>query len=181
MNLSETQRKYLIQDHVIAGSVINALLNAGLAWLGFRHHADVPMTGDPGIIRDTIATMVLLPLFTCVIVTPLVRKSLAAGKVEALYKPSPERSMLLWLPSSSFLRGLTLALASLALCGAPILGIFLLAGVDAMSVGGYVLIKAIYAGVLAAIVSSLSALYVLASAAVSGGVAQLAPERAESA
>jgi hypothetical protein len=163
MYLSENQRKYLIQDQIIGSAVFNALLNALFAWLTFRHHASVPMKGDPSIIGDAIGTAVLLPLLTCLIVTPLVRKAIKTGKVTPLSIPSPGRSMVLWLPSLSFLRGLVLALGALATCTPALLGLLVLAGVEQLSVGTFIFIKTIYAAAMAALCAPVIALYVMAS------------------
>lgn len=157
--LSEAQRKFLIHDQVIGGGVINGLLNALLGWLSFRHHDRVPMHGDPSIVADTIATAVLLPLIACLIVTPLVRKAIKAGKVE----PLRARSIVLWLPRLSFLRGLVLGLLTLATLAPLMLGLYLLFGVETLSVTSFVIIKALYAGVMAALISPVIALYVLST------------------
>lgn len=165
MKLSESQRKYLVRDQIIGGALVNGVLNAFLAWLTFRHHALVPMQGDPSILNDLIATAVLMPLFICVIGTPLVRKALRAGKFEPLTTLSSGRTMVLWLPANSFLRGLLLALGALATCAPVLLGLLLLFGVHSMSVAGFTTLKLVYSGILGALVSPLVALYVMASAA----------------
>jgi hypothetical protein len=168
MNLSEAQRKYLVRDQIIGGGVFNALISALLGWLTFRQLAAVPMHGEPSILSDVIATSVLLPLFICVIATPLVHKAMQAGKVLPLHGESDARTMLLWLPGNSLLRGVLLALAALATCAPVLLGSLLLFGVTSMSVGGFAVLKLFYAGILAAAVSPIVALYAMASAAPSG-------------
>lgn len=162
MQLSDSQRKFLIQDQAIGSGIFNLLLNALIAWLTFRKLPAVPISGDPSITGDVIGTMILLPLLTCVIVTPLVRKAVQAGKVEPLHEDTSARRMVRWLPSNSFLRGLALGFISLALFGPLLLGAFMVAGVQTMSVGGYVFIKALYAAALAAVNAPVIALYVLA-------------------
>jgi len=164
MDLTEAQRKYLVHDQIIGSAVFNALLNALLAWLTFRRHTAVPLKGDPSIIGDAIGTAVLLPLLTCLIVTPLVRKALKTGKLEPLLTPSPGRSMVLWLPSLSFFRGLVLALAALATCAPVFLGLLVLAGVEQLSVGAFIFVKTLYAAVMAGLCAPVIALYVMATA-----------------
>lgn len=162
MNLSDAQRKYLVHEQIIGGALVNGVINAFLAWLTFRKHPVVPMTGDPSILNDVIATSVLLPLFLCLIATPLVRKALQAGKAQPLDAPSPVRTMILWLPASSFLRGALLAVAALATCAPLLLGLLLLLDVHSMSLGGFAALKFFYAGLLAAIASPIVALYAMA-------------------
>jgi hypothetical protein len=163
MNLSEAQLKYLVRDHVIGGAVCNGPINALLAWLTFRTHGVAPMQGDPSILNDVIGTASLMPLMICVIGTPLVRKVVHAGKVEPWIRASAERTMLMWLPANSVLRGLILALAALATVAPMLLGVLLALGVQHMSVGGYVTLKLVYTSILGALVSPLVALYVMAT------------------
>jgi hypothetical protein len=163
MNLSDAQRKYLVHEQIVGGALVNGVINAVLGWLTFRHHPIVPMQGDPSILNDVIATSVLMPLFICVIATPLVRKALQAGKAQALDTPSAARTMILWLPANSFLRGGLLAAAALATCTPLLLGALLLFGVNGMSVAGFATLKFFYAGTLAGLVSPIVAVYAMAA------------------
>jgi hypothetical protein len=165
MNLSDAQRKYLVREQIVGGALVNGVINAFLGWLTFRHHSVVPMHGDPSILNDVIATSVLMPLFICVIATPLVHKALQSGKARALDAdaPSAVRTMILWLPANSFLRGALLAAAALATCTPLLLGTLLLCGVHGMSVAGFATLKFFYAGTLAGLVSPIVALYAMAA------------------
>jgi hypothetical protein len=163
MKLSDAQRKYLVHEQIIGGALVNGVINAFLGWLTFRHHPVVPIKGDPSILNDVIATSVLMPLFICVIATPLVRKAMQAGKTQALEAPSASRTMILWLPANSILRGALLALASLATCTPILLGALLVFGVHGMSVGAFATLKFFYAGILAGLVSPIVALYAMAA------------------
>lgn len=165
MNLTESQRKYLVHEQIIGAAVINGVINALLAWLTFRKHASVPMHGDPSILGDALGTALLLPLLLCLIATPLIRKAVRAGKVAPISLQSPRRTMLLWLPRTSFVRGLVLAVGALATCAPVMLGALTLFGVQGMSVTGFVVLKLFYAGIMAALVSPIVALYVLVSEA----------------
>lgn len=163
MNLSDAQQKYLVHEQIIGGALVNGVINAFLGWLTFRHHPVVPIKGDPSILNDVIATSVLMPLFICLIATPLVRKAMRAGKTQAIESPSAMRTMILWLPASSFLRGALLALASLATCTPILLGMLLMFDVQSMSVAGFATLKFFYAGILAGLVSPVVALYAMAA------------------
>src|SRR5260370_7320498 len=65
------QRRYMLLDNGVGPFVINFLINAVIAWLLFRHATHVPLWGQSSIAGDTIATSFLLPLITCLIVTPI--------------------------------------------------------------------------------------------------------------
>jgi hypothetical protein len=161
--LSQTQRSFLIRHHIIGATLFNALLNGFLAWLTFRHQPAVPIAGDPSVVGDAIGTAVLLPLLTCLIVTPLVRRAIAHGRVEPLSSFAGNISMVLWLPRLSFFRGLALSLLCLAWLTPLYLAPMLLADIASLSVGAFVFMKIMYAGVMAAWVAPVVALYVLAT------------------
>jgi hypothetical protein len=164
MFLSETQRKYLVHDQIIGSAIFNVLLNAFLAWLTFRHEPAVPMKGDPSIVGDTIGTALILPIVTCLVITPLVRRAIRAGKVEPLTTMSQELEMVLWLPRWSFVRGLVVGIACLAWLAPVLLGLLLLAGIESLPLSAFIIVKATYAGVMAAVVAPVFALYTLATA-----------------
>lgn len=181
MFLSEAQRKYLVHDQIIGSAIFNLLLNAGLAWLGFRHHAAVPMHGDPSILNDAIGTAVILPLLTCLVVTPLVRKRLRSGKLEPLFELPERYDLLLWLPRWSFVRGLVLALLCLAWIAPLYLGLFFRFGVSSLSVASFVAIKGLYAAVMAGAVAPVIALHTMATTELSDvveGETELSAEEA---
>lgn len=159
---SLSQRRFLIRE-MIGAAVFNAVLNGFLGWLTFRHQLAVPIAGDPSVVGDAIGTAVLLPLLTCVIVTPLVRRAISHGKVEPLGTVVGHVDMVLWLPRLSFLRGLVLSMLCLAWLTPLYLAPMLLAGVDALAAGAFVFLKIIYAAVMAAWVAPVAALYVLAT------------------
>lgn len=160
---SLSQRRFLIRNQIIGAAVFNAVLNGFLGWLTFRHHPAVPIAGDPSVVGDAIGTAVLLPLLTCVIVTPLVRRAIAHGTVEPLGTIVGNVDMVLWLPRRSFVRGLVLSLLCLAWLTPLYLAPMLLADVDRLAVGAFVFLKIIYSAVMAAWVAPATALYVLAT------------------
>ena len=160
MRLSEKHRAWLIREQVIAPAAINFALNAGIAWLIFRGRGLVPLWGEGGIAQDAIATLFLLPFLTCLIVTPLVRRALRAGKLPpldaAVALPAAER-----LPRPLLGRAAVLGLGGVA-GGAPlVLGAVALAG-GALAVSTLVLAKGVYTAALAALVGPLIALRALA-------------------
>ena len=165
MDLSEKHRSWLIREQVIAPAAINFVLNAGIAWLIFRGRGVVPLWGEGGIAPDAIATLFLLPFLTCLIVTPLVRRALRAGKVPPLDGVIGLPAVILRLPRALLGRAAVLGLGGVAV-GAPlVLGAAALAG-GALAVPTLVLAKGVYTGALAALVGPLIALRTLAEARV---------------
>jgi hypothetical protein len=161
--LTPAQRTFIVNEQTIAPAVFNLLLNAGLGWLVFRKLERVPLWGDPSLGGDIVGTMFLLPLLTCLIVTPLVKRAARTGKVAWLSFAPAEHPILRLFPRSIWLRSLLLGFASLLLCGVPLIGLLSLLGVESWSVGVTVIAKGLYAALDAALVTPYVAMYALAS------------------
>lgn len=149
--LSPEHRHFLVYDQCIGAAVINFLLNAGIAWLLVRGLARVPLWSDPGIARDTAATSLLLPLITCLIVTPLVRRRIAAGRIAPLSDASTSGVLGMLARRSTFIRGLLIGLGCIVLAAVPTVAWFALAGPVDLSHGAFIWFKATYAALLAAL------------------------------
>lgn len=138
-------------EQVIGAAVVNWLVNAGLAWLVFRQMSQVPFFGASSIVGDTFGTAVLLPLFVTLVATPTFR-SMLARRVVLLPQAGIRR---LPLPQQPLLLGLALGLLA-ALTLAP-LALCLLAWLDvrAMAFSDFLLFKAGFAALLAALITPL--------------------------
>jgi hypothetical protein len=162
--MSPAHRRYLLLEQGVGAAVVNFMLNAGIAALTFRGAATVPLWGQQSIAGDTIGTTFLLPLITCLIVTPLAQRQLRAGTLSGLGWTRSSHPMLGLLPRRTFPRGLALGLICVVLA-APAsiltLGAF---EVAAMSFGQFVLCKAAFAAVLGAVVTPVIALWAIAEA-----------------
>ena len=156
--MSSALRRYLITEHVIAGAVVNFFLNALIAWLSFRHLRAVPLWGQQSIGGDLIGTTILLPLLTCLIVTRIVGVHLRHRRLDAAEIGRGAREWLMKLPNGVMLRGLALG-AVTTLVTAPVLLLLLAsADVENMELGRFLLFKASYAAMLAAMVQPIVAM-----------------------
>ena len=163
MFLSTEHRRFLLHEQAIGGGVFNTGLNALIAWALFPASDTIPLEGEPSIAGDTIATCFLLPFLICVIVTPLVRKAMAQGKVMPLPWSTADHPLLRWLPRNTWARAALIGLAcSLFIAPVAILLLHTL-GIEAMARTPFIVGKALFAGALAAAVSPVVALYTLAS------------------
>jgi hypothetical protein len=160
--MSDDHRRFLIVEQGVGAAIFNLLFNAFIAWALFRRLDVVPLWGDRSVAGDTIATGVLLPLLTCLIVTRLVRRHVAAGGVPPLADRPPAVA---WMPHSSFLRGVTLAvLTSVTLVPVTIATLSAL-GVAAMGFWTFVAFKGAWAALAALVVTPVVALWALAAPA----------------
>jgi hypothetical protein len=159
--MSSSQRGYLREQGVGSG-IFNFVLNGLIAWLMFRGQATVPLFGQQSIAGDTIGTCFFLPLLTCLIATRIVRGHVRAGKVAALGWSRASQPILRWLPAGTFVRGLVLAAACIAVFATLTIALLAALGVAEMSLWHFLAFKASFAALLAAIVTPVIALWAFA-------------------
>ena len=161
--MSPTHRRYLLLEQGFGAGIVNAVLNATIAWLSFRGTATIPFWGQQSIAGDTIGTCFLLPLITTFVATPLSRGRVDSGAL-APVEPTPALARVLaFLPAGTFARGLVYGVLTAALVAPPTLVALRLLGVDAWSFGTFVDYKAAFGGVLGALVTPPIALLAMAS------------------
>ncbi|HEY6394141.1 MAG TPA: hypothetical protein VIX12_01915 [Candidatus Binataceae bacterium] len=157
--LTQAQRRYLLVDNGVGAFIINFIIAGVMGWLIFRNSTQVPLWGRSSIAGDTIGTSILLPLITCLIVTPIARSQIRAGRLVSLRGGRASN----WFPRNTFLRGLLIgALSLLALMPITLLGLRV-AGVDSMSLRHFLLFKTVFAALEAALVTPFLALLAISS------------------
>jgi hypothetical protein len=158
--MSPELRHYLVTEHAIGAAIINFLLNALIAWLAFGHLEVVPMWGQQSVVGDTIGTIFVLTLLTCLIVTRIVRWHVGTGKAPA--GPSNgEWGLLRRLPAGLGVRSLVLATVVTVAFAPVATGLLAASGLDGLSLGSFVVFKAIFAALLAVVVQPAVALRAL--------------------
>jgi hypothetical protein len=154
--LSDGQRNWIAVNALVVTAVINASLSALIAWAGVRGADEVPFfasTGETSIITDSLGTLFVLPLITCLLLTTVVRRELRMGKLDPVRIEFPVE-----LAESRLLRGMSFGALTLSLLGAPVALALLLSGVGDMSPGDFVAYKAAYGVALGAVVTPVIAL-----------------------
>ena len=160
MQLSAEQRRFLWIGQSLVPFAINLVLNGAIGWAMFRGMEQVPFWGQSSIGGDTLGTSFFLPAITCLIVTPLVRGEVRKGAAAAF-----RGALAGWL--RRFQRPLVLRACAIGTVCIPFAGglaVVLLSalGVDALGFAPFLGWKALYAGVLAALVTPPIALLALA-------------------
>ena len=155
-------RRFLVVDECIGAAIVNFAINFALARLAYRALPSLPLYGRTSIAADTIATAIVLPLLTALLVTPLVRLGVARGKLPPLERPPGA-----WRPRSLVARGVVLAAASLLLVAAPFVLALALVGPTRLPTASFVWLKGGFAAALAALVTPVAAWWALADASVS--------------
>jgi len=146
----------------VGAAVFNFLLNAAIAWAMFRGAEQVPLWGQQSIAADTIGTSFILPFLTCLIVTRITWGRVRAGHLAPLPWTRASHPALGWLPERTTWRALALGTAGLLALAPPTVAAFHALDVPHLSVGDFVVFKAGFAAVEAAIVTPLVALWALA-------------------
>lgn len=152
MALAASHRRFLLVDQAIIPFAFNFVLNGAIAYAIFRSAESVPFLGQSSILGDTLITSFLLPFLTCLIVTGLVHKQVAAGKVLARAS-APQGSLgAFFAKRGKGIRGALLGIAAMALLAAPVLLVLSASGVEALARDSFLWFKAGYAGAIAAVV-----------------------------
>ena len=138
------------------------MINGVIAWLITRSHAELPLWGDGGIGVDLIATSLLLPLLTAVIVSRVIRGQVTKGKVAMLAPAQIDPHGL--HRRTPWVRGLVLALIVLAIAGGPLVLLLHLADAQPVATLPYVGFKAFWAGGVAMLISPVIAWWALCDA-----------------
>lgn len=134
------------------------LINGAIAWWLNRGSLELAFRGEPGLVGDFLITAFLLPLITCLIVSPLVIRQVRKGQVAAL---EPTRSMAARLYSrSSWLRGTLAGLLGMLL-SLPFLLLWSWQGPMVITLNEFVATKVVFTGVLGALVTPLIAWWAL--------------------
>lgn len=154
MALSTAHRNLLL-GQAIGSVVLNVPLNGGVAWATFPPVASLPVWARGNCVAgDTIGTSFFLPLVTCLVLTPIVRRLVRTGAAQAIPRAELPGLLRFW-PANMVGRGAlvglvcALTLALLALAGITA------AGVVEMTRGQVALHKAVYTAILGVIVTPL--------------------------
>lgn len=149
--LSPQHRRFLWIDQGVGAVIFNFAFNAGIAWLSVRSLAAMPLWGSQSIAADTVATAFLLPLFTALIVTRIVRHQVTSTRLSPLPAGAPLASP--WVDRSPLRRGTLVGLASILLAAVPVVAVLVALGVTDFDRSGFIWFKASFAALLAGAVT----------------------------
>jgi hypothetical protein len=159
--MSREHLRYLIVEQGAGAAIVNFVINGVIAWLSFRSLQTVPLWGGKSIGGDLIGTDLLLPLITCLIVTPLAKKQIENGRLSRLMWRRTSHPALRLLPSRTLLRAILIGVICVALIAPPSVAALMAAGVSELRFWPFIWFKAVYAAVLGALVTPVIALCAL--------------------
>lgn len=138
------------------------MFNGLIAWMIFRSATAVPLWGASSVAVDLLATAFLLPFLTCVIASPIVRRHVRDGKVPPL--ATGELPYSRWFERSTLSRGLLLGAAGLLFSAVPVVWALGVGQAQPFPVSSYVAYKAVWAAMLACLVTPVVGWWALVSA-----------------
>jgi len=167
LSLNAAQKRYLAVDLALGAAIVNFVFNLGLGWLVLHSKDGIPFsaeTGDPSLVGELLATCLLLPFFTGLIITPLAKSFVRKGRVPALSWTRADHPLLSRLPRGTFLRSLLVGLVCTVVIALPAIAVLSALDVDWLTFREYLVAKGVFSGLLAAPVTPLLGLCALADA-----------------
>ena len=162
IELSDRHRRFLLIEQGAIPTAFNFVLNGLIAWALFRSSVAVPLWGESSVGVDLLATAFLLPFLTCIIVSALVTRHVRSGKVPPL--PSGQLPHSRWFERSSSMRGLFLGIVCVLFGAAPVVWALSLGQAQPFPVPAFVAFKAVWAAMLALMVTPIVGWWALANA-----------------
>ncbi|WP_432470224.1 hypothetical protein [Amphritea sp. HPY] len=160
--MSPSLGRFLAIEQGVVPGLFNFFINGGIAWWLNRELEFMPLWGGTSIIVDTLATALLLPLLTCLIVTPIIASQMRRGKLAPLPVAMQERAC---LPSDSSLkRGLIAGIIGMLGVALPVLVWWSLYGPRTLELYDFLWFKASFAAILGAGITALIAWWALLDA-----------------
>lgn len=164
MALSPAHRTLLL-GQAIGSVVLNVPLNGGAAWGSFPPVPSLPLFAKGNCVAgDTIGTSFFLPLVTCLVLTPIVRRLLRKGTVAPVARTDLP-GFVRFLPANFVGRGALVGLISALTIALVTLALLHGLGFEAMTRGQVAIYKAVYTAILGILVTPLFGYRALADAA----------------
>ena len=161
--LSRSQLNYALVGFVLVPAIANFVINGLIGWAMFRNANIVPLWGlGPSVGPDLLGTCFLLPLITCLIVTPMTRRHVQQGTVESL----PELEVVLHWARGAFRpvlqRGALVGLASVVVVGSVVVAALSTLSVSELALQPFLILKTTFSVLLGLVVTPLIGFLALA-------------------
>jgi hypothetical protein len=149
-------RRWILLNAIVIAAVVNAVLSALIAWGSAANEDEIPvwaapLVGGPSLIVDTVGTFFILPFLTTLIITTVVWHELRERRLAPLKRR--EDGLFRRMPRTRLRRGAYFGLICMLVLGPPAALIIALRDPGDVSVGDFVLYKAILGVILGAIVT----------------------------
>jgi hypothetical protein len=159
--MSPDHWRFLLIEQGVGAAIVNLAIAVPFGWLFFRNLDRVPIWGSQSVVGDTLATALLLPLITCLIVTPLARRSVRNGRFPMLEAGMVYR----WLPQGALLRAVVIGLVCLAISSPIILLVLSNVGVPSFSFRYFLIFKMAFSAAEGGLITPMIALMAISGTA----------------
>ncbi len=141
--LAPHSRRWVVVQFVLGALLINAILNATIAWVftldqGQVSYVGIPLIDKTTLLVDSLGTLFILAFLTTLIVTTIVRKELEHGELVAP-AVAPAR-----LPHRAVKRAALVGAVCFAVLAIPVTLVSLAAGSPDMTIEQFLVYKAIF-------------------------------------
>lgn len=145
--------KSYIRIQEIGPVIGNMIINPFLAWLGNREMEGMALFGDHSIIIDTAITSIVASLLVTLFASSGVHRDLKAGRIAIPEDIPRTKSILFRLPHSAWTLGLILGVGIAIVLVALTLAVFYLFSIPGLPFVWFLIIKAVYTGLLGFVVA----------------------------
>ena len=155
--MTSAHRRFLLRDALLIAALVNGALSALIAWLVTVGEDEVPLSAvplaeGPSVLIDTVGTCFVLPFLTTLAITTVVWKEMRDGHLARI--PRVAGSFAERLPRTRLRRATWIGVICLVLFGPIAAAGVLLFDYGDISVGEFVLFKAIFGIALGMIVTA---------------------------
>jgi hypothetical protein len=140
----QSLRSYIRAQGAVC-SVLNAVLNPAIAWIGNRQMAFVPLSG---IVIDTAITCIVLSMLVSLFVTPASRKEFRAGHLTGSDTQFAESGVLAHFPSKAWSFGLLMGVIAAVVITPLMFAAFRVLGSPGLPFWGFIILKILYTAAL---------------------------------
>jgi len=156
------QHRYVYVQSSIGGGVINVLLNGFLGWLATIGQPVFPTWKVPGVGPDIVATAFGVVFGTCIGVALQIHVDTKKGKITVPEVPAATSARHAKLPRSLWVRAFGLgAVAALVFAPPVLVALAFTAPPEGLARATFIVLKGLFAGVEAAIVTPFIVLWAL--------------------
>ena len=151
--ISQAQRRYFVLQCCIGAAVLNLLLNAAAGWVVTLKVLEFPVWKFPGVMADLAGTAFGITFGTAAVAPFATRRDLVRGKITAPTVAPHIDASFERLPQSTLRRAAWFGVLSVALFVTPIAVALVALGADALGRTAFIVLKAVFSGLQAAIVT----------------------------
>jgi len=162
MELSQEHRRFLLIDQCLIPTIVNFVMNGLIAWLLNRSASTIPLWQGSSVALDLIATAFILPFAICIIVSATIKSKVLSGKISPLLPNQFPNSR--WFKRLALFRGLFLGILGVIFGALPILWALSLGQAQPFPVISYILFKAVWAALIASLITPIVGWWALANA-----------------